>query len=420
MCLPLPQVLDSEQDPAEHVPEVEEDLDLLYDTLDVENPSDSGPDMEDDDSVLSTPKPKLRCAVATGHRCWEASTRWGGGMGVRGCGHPYRNPRRRADGRGQAVLCKALGTCGGLARKRLCGLGVGWDVGWGAAARVVLTGPGGAPSQEETKRRAAAQEWCEVWPPQGTDLPATRSGITLTVPRPHMALSPDAKSSNHDFNLNCFLSPFEPVHPLPASPVSPCWRGCGVWLPPVPQAFWGTGWYQAVEEPGSCGPPMPSLTPPLLRAEGPLITLLCPESPARTGGFAFSGGAGVDSDPSRPHAQAVLRRPVALQLTDGDREHPQCPEPEGASKSGELGLGRPAFPRGSWAKRGPPRLPATVPQGSRTRCWWTDSRLTCPWFRPAAPECYGAFLSPRPRNPRLVSWATSDPTPAQCGAWHTA
>ncbi|KAM5239833.1 phosphofurin acidic cluster sorting protein 2 isoform 7-T7 [Hipposideros larvatus] len=54
------EVLDSEQDPAEHVPEVEEDLDLLYDTLDMDNPSDSGPDMEDDDSVLSTPKPKLR------------------------------------------------------------------------------------------------------------------------------------------------------------------------------------------------------------------------------------------------------------------------------------------------------------------------------------------------------------------------
>ncbi|XP_069853521.1 phosphofurin acidic cluster sorting protein 2 isoform X6 [Dipodomys merriami] len=54
------EVLDSEQDPAEHVPEAEEDLDLLYDTLDVDNPSDSGPDMDDDDSVLSTPKPKLR------------------------------------------------------------------------------------------------------------------------------------------------------------------------------------------------------------------------------------------------------------------------------------------------------------------------------------------------------------------------
>ncbi|XP_049646494.1 phosphofurin acidic cluster sorting protein 2 isoform X3 [Suncus etruscus] len=51
------EVLDSEQDPTEHVPEVEEDLDLLYDTLE---PSDSGPDMDDDDSVLSTPKPKLR------------------------------------------------------------------------------------------------------------------------------------------------------------------------------------------------------------------------------------------------------------------------------------------------------------------------------------------------------------------------
>ncbi|XP_053522007.1 phosphofurin acidic cluster sorting protein 2 isoform X1 [Artibeus jamaicensis] len=53
------EVLDSEQDPAEQVPEVEEDLDLC-DTLDAENPSDSGPDTEDDDSVLSTPKPKLR------------------------------------------------------------------------------------------------------------------------------------------------------------------------------------------------------------------------------------------------------------------------------------------------------------------------------------------------------------------------
>ncbi|XP_078262346.1 phosphofurin acidic cluster sorting protein 2 isoform X2 [Rhinoraja longicauda] len=54
------EVLDSEQDPTDNVQEVEEDLDLLYDSLDVENPSDSGPDMDDDDSVLSTPKPKLK------------------------------------------------------------------------------------------------------------------------------------------------------------------------------------------------------------------------------------------------------------------------------------------------------------------------------------------------------------------------
>ncbi|XP_072342256.1 phosphofurin acidic cluster sorting protein 2 isoform X2 [Scyliorhinus torazame] len=54
------EVLDSEQDPTDNIQEVEEDLDLLYDSLDVENPSDSGPDMDDDDSVLSTPKPKLK------------------------------------------------------------------------------------------------------------------------------------------------------------------------------------------------------------------------------------------------------------------------------------------------------------------------------------------------------------------------
>ncbi|KAJ8411914.1 hypothetical protein AAFF_G00155520 [Aldrovandia affinis] len=52
------EVLDSEQDPAEPAPEVEEDLDL--ESLDFENPSDSGPELDDDDSVLSTPKPKLK------------------------------------------------------------------------------------------------------------------------------------------------------------------------------------------------------------------------------------------------------------------------------------------------------------------------------------------------------------------------
>uniref|UniRef100_A0A9J8ARF2 Phosphofurin acidic cluster sorting protein 2 n=2 Tax=Cyprinus carpio TaxID=7962 RepID=A0A9J8ARF2_CYPCA len=46
------------RDPAEPPPEVEEDLDL--ESLDFENPSDSGPDLDDDESVLSTPKPKLK------------------------------------------------------------------------------------------------------------------------------------------------------------------------------------------------------------------------------------------------------------------------------------------------------------------------------------------------------------------------
>uniref|UniRef100_A0A4W6CGJ1 Phosphofurin acidic cluster sorting protein 2 n=1 Tax=Lates calcarifer TaxID=8187 RepID=A0A4W6CGJ1_LATCA len=40
--------------------EVEEDLDLLYDSLEVYNQSDSGPEMEDNESVISTPKPKLK------------------------------------------------------------------------------------------------------------------------------------------------------------------------------------------------------------------------------------------------------------------------------------------------------------------------------------------------------------------------
>lgn len=44
----------------EQIQEVEEDLDELYDSLEMYNPSDSGPDMEETDSILSTPKPKLR------------------------------------------------------------------------------------------------------------------------------------------------------------------------------------------------------------------------------------------------------------------------------------------------------------------------------------------------------------------------
>ncbi|XP_073764109.1 phosphofurin acidic cluster sorting protein 1 isoform X2 [Danio rerio] len=44
----------------EQIQEVEEDLDELYQSLDMYNPSDSGPEMEETDSILSTPKPKLR------------------------------------------------------------------------------------------------------------------------------------------------------------------------------------------------------------------------------------------------------------------------------------------------------------------------------------------------------------------------
>ncbi|XP_045442477.1 phosphofurin acidic cluster sorting protein 2 [Pipistrellus kuhlii] len=52
------EVLDSDQDPAEHVPEGEENLDLLYDNL--ENPSNSDADMDDDGIILSNTKTKTR------------------------------------------------------------------------------------------------------------------------------------------------------------------------------------------------------------------------------------------------------------------------------------------------------------------------------------------------------------------------
>lgn len=62
------KVLDSEQDPAEPPPEVEEE-DLDLDSVEFENPSDSGPELDDDDSVLSTPKPKLKCVFLISNEC---------------------------------------------------------------------------------------------------------------------------------------------------------------------------------------------------------------------------------------------------------------------------------------------------------------------------------------------------------------
>ncbi|MBN3320270.1 PACS2 protein, partial [Atractosteus spatula] len=67
-------VLDS--DPVDQTQEVEEDLDLLYDSLEVYNPSDSGPEMEDNESVLSTPKPKLKYAISL--LAWNARHSIGG------------------------------------------------------------------------------------------------------------------------------------------------------------------------------------------------------------------------------------------------------------------------------------------------------------------------------------------------------
>uniref|UniRef100_A0A670JU02 Phosphofurin acidic cluster sorting protein 1 n=1 Tax=Podarcis muralis TaxID=64176 RepID=A0A670JU02_PODMU len=51
----------------EQIREVEEDLDELYDSLEMYNPSDSGPEMEDTESILSTPKPKLNKMDSAAH-----------------------------------------------------------------------------------------------------------------------------------------------------------------------------------------------------------------------------------------------------------------------------------------------------------------------------------------------------------------
>lgn len=52
------QVLDS--DPVDQTQEAEEDLGLLYDSAEECNNSESSPEIEDNESVHSTPKPTLR------------------------------------------------------------------------------------------------------------------------------------------------------------------------------------------------------------------------------------------------------------------------------------------------------------------------------------------------------------------------
>nr|KAF6305413.1 phosphofurin acidic cluster sorting protein 2 [Pipistrellus kuhlii] len=68
------EVLDSDQDPTEHVSELKEDLDLLYHNLD--NPSDSGSDVEDDGIILSNTKTKTRQYFeGLAHCSWQMEMR---------------------------------------------------------------------------------------------------------------------------------------------------------------------------------------------------------------------------------------------------------------------------------------------------------------------------------------------------------
>uniref|UniRef100_A0A8C4VIE1 Phosphofurin acidic cluster sorting protein 2-like n=2 Tax=Testudinoidea TaxID=8486 RepID=A0A8C4VIE1_9SAUR len=62
--------------------EVEEDLGLLYDSLEECNNSDSGPELEDNESVRSTPKPTLRTGAQPGPRCSHLWCSGCGGVGA--------------------------------------------------------------------------------------------------------------------------------------------------------------------------------------------------------------------------------------------------------------------------------------------------------------------------------------------------
>lgn len=116
---------------------------------------------------------------------------------------------------------------------------------------------------------------------------------------------------------------------------------------------------------------------------------------------------------SVPNTQAVLRRPVTLQLADRDREHPQRPEPEGAPESGErLSCPQPCTPHGVLG----PGLGHPDPSVCRSRlgchfhigagqtkssvCFWICGVVRIPCLMPD--DCGGVALSPWARKPQPV------------------
>ncbi|CAM5104024.1 unnamed protein product [Eretmochelys imbricata] len=93
----MDEVLDS--DPVGQTREVEEDLGLLYDSLEECNNSDSGPELEDNESVHSTPKPTLR-------RFFEGVSHSGSQTEI-GSLHGQKGQERESSSPGQAEKRKA-------------------------------------------------------------------------------------------------------------------------------------------------------------------------------------------------------------------------------------------------------------------------------------------------------------------------
>uniref|UniRef100_A0A3P8ZJ23 Phosphofurin acidic cluster sorting protein 1 n=1 Tax=Esox lucius TaxID=8010 RepID=A0A3P8ZJ23_ESOLU len=87
----------------EQIQEVEEDLDELYDSLEMYNPSDSGPEMEETDSIVSTPKPKLRpffegMSQSSSQTEITSLNSRGGSLGRDACFSPVSTGERRTGG----------------------------------------------------------------------------------------------------------------------------------------------------------------------------------------------------------------------------------------------------------------------------------------------------------------------------------
>uniref|UniRef100_A0AAZ3PTK6 Phosphofurin acidic cluster sorting protein 1-like n=1 Tax=Oncorhynchus tshawytscha TaxID=74940 RepID=A0AAZ3PTK6_ONCTS len=98
---------------SEQIQEVEEDLDELYDSLEMYNPSDSGPEMEETDSILSTPKPKLRpffegMSQSSSQTEITSLNSRGGSLGRDACFSPVSNGGREEEGEGEGGECMCV------------------------------------------------------------------------------------------------------------------------------------------------------------------------------------------------------------------------------------------------------------------------------------------------------------------------
>ncbi|XP_025067654.1 phosphofurin acidic cluster sorting protein 2-like isoform X3 [Alligator sinensis] len=150
------EVLDS--DPVDQTQDVEEDLGLLYDSLEECNNSDSGPEMEDNESVHSTPKPTLR-------RFFEGVSHSGSQSEI-GSLHGQKGQERESGSPGEVDKWK-VGTSRALEE-------VGTEVSTGQELEAEVSSPWPGPT-ETSARESNVDRLAQLGNTSKSELPSTVS-----------------------------------------------------------------------------------------------------------------------------------------------------------------------------------------------------------------------------------------------------